>query len=595
MRKTSWLFTVIVAIAGSAFSGDFIEQCAIGGAAEIQELLDRGADPDMFMPGEAWPPNWENAQGEPVFATTLHRFDTEAPLASLRRPDGNARLSENLVRSLGGYLSFHAPTPAGGPMDGARRLMAEVNRASLMAMLADLNNPDSPSFETARGMLSGYSRDGMRPLTAAALHNRDPGVIKALAAAGATIDFAGDDDATPLMLAAIGNAPEVVEALLDAGADIHASTKTRGLTALRLAAACNPDAAVTALLLRRGAFSGGKDSTALAFAAGLNPNPEVCRLLLAEGLNPLESGMEHISSLAWAAGYNANSDITALLLEKAGTIDGDGLAGILGEALRSNTNIEVVGIVFHRRKDWTPWSGDLLAAALANADPGHVRFLLSAGLRPDAALVTSLHYRRIGGAASLDALLEAAGDVAAEEYDRVLLEFIRRQDSPESIRAMLRHRRLRYDDDKAWDILRSVLFTSPPLLDKARLLIREGIGLKDVPEGYPEGFDPKRKLLAASIRAGRADLARELLEEGVDANPCSDEFSSSEPDMSENLLAVAAVNAPNLIPLLLEKGADPGRGHSPWKLLEIVAEHSPKHLEALVRAGARAGGEGGHE
>ena len=595
MRKHSWLVVAILFAAGSAPAADFIDRCAVAGIEEIRASLAQGADPEMVRPGDTWPPNWNDAEGKPVFSTTLHRFNTDTPMATLRRDDRSAAATESLVRSLGSYISFHAAPPTGTALDGGRRLMAEFNRASILAALADMQNPGSPSFETSQGLLAGYDLDGMRPLTAAALYNRDPEVTKALIAAGAEVNSAAGDGATPLMLAAIGNTPDIVGALLDAGADIHAATRDGNMTALRLAAACNPDVAVTALLLRRGAFSKGADEQALAYAAALNPNPEVCRLLLAEGLSPVDSGMEFRSALEWAAGNNPNPDVVSLLLARTGAVDGDTMAGILEEALRSNPNIEVPRAILRRKSGWLQWNQELLVGALAHPDPERMRMVLSSGAKPDQRTITSLYHRKIGGAAPLDVLLEAAKDFPAKDYEDVLLEFVRRQDSSELILTMLKHRRLRHDEPGALDILQRILFTSTPKPEAARLFMRQGVRVNHIPDGYPEGFDPRRKLLACAVRGGQAGLARELLEEGVDPNPVSDEYKSSDPDMSENLLALAAAKAPALIPLMLEKGANPRRGHRPEKLLEIVAERCPRYREALVKAGAPTGEEAGRE
>ncbi|MBQ9565109.1 MAG: ankyrin repeat domain-containing protein [Synergistaceae bacterium] len=90
------------------------------------------------------------------------------------------------------------------------------------------------------------------------------------------------DGATPLMLAARDNAPDVVEALLERGAYINAKDN-EGRTALMYAAAYNRDYKVLKVLLEAGASANARDKsgrTPLMHAAEHNANPLVVRDLL---------------------------------------------------------------------------------------------------------------------------------------------------------------------------------------------------------------------------------------------------------------------------------------------------------------------------
>ena len=77
----------------------------------------------------------------------------------------------------------------------------------------------------------------LTPLHHAAGFNDNPAVVQALVDAGADIEAGTGDVGTPLHSAARTNETEVVQALVDAGADIEARTGNVGLTPLHHAAA----------------------------------------------------------------------------------------------------------------------------------------------------------------------------------------------------------------------------------------------------------------------------------------------------------------------------------------------------------------------
>jgi len=104
---------------------------------------------------------------------------------------------------------------------------------------------------------------------------------------GADIKASDKDGKTPLIWAARENQkPEVITALLEAGANLEARDSYYGKTALMWAARDNPKAEVTTVLLESGADINARDmngETALMAAAEDNPNPEVITTLLAAG------------------------------------------------------------------------------------------------------------------------------------------------------------------------------------------------------------------------------------------------------------------------------------------------------------------------
>lgn len=128
-------------------------------------------------------------------------------------------------------------------------------------------------------------------------------------------------NATPLHYAAWKNEdPAVMQALLQAGGDVHARNK-EGDTPLHLAAWYNKNPAVIEVLLQAGGEVDTRNSegdyTPLHYAAGYNENPAVVELLLEAGGDIRARDLLYSTPLHWAAEYNGSPEVTKVLL-KAG-------------------------------------------------------------------------------------------------------------------------------------------------------------------------------------------------------------------------------------------------------------------------------------
>lgn len=97
--------------------------------------------------------------------------------------------------------------------------------------------------------VSARDEYGWTPLHLAAYHNSNPDVINELERAGAKPQLRNENGWTPLHMAAYGNGnPAVIAALTDAGAKLETRESTNGWTPLHLAAASEHPDVVTALL-----------------------------------------------------------------------------------------------------------------------------------------------------------------------------------------------------------------------------------------------------------------------------------------------------------------------------------------------------------
>ena len=255
-------------------------------AATVEALIAAGLDPNAEASSGLTP--LLNAGSRETFEALLAGGADLAPIEAVFAPDG---LEAVLRGDISSVVLRHAVWRVGW-----------FANASLVARLRTIN----PRFAE----LSGSVRINFRfyPLHEAARRNEDPAMIAALSTSNVTATTRSSLG-VPLELAARWNAnPEVIEALLSAGASVHVNHpryRTRGPTPL-YDAAVNPNpraAEIVGVLLAAGADVNGRDENgedtgyAPLYAAAMAQNVDAMKRLLAAGADIDVSGSSIYQSL----------------------------------------------------------------------------------------------------------------------------------------------------------------------------------------------------------------------------------------------------------------------------------------------------------
>ena len=413
---------------------------------------------------------------------------------------------------------------------GADPHARNVYGTSVLMYAAAFHAPSVPML-LALGADPNARSDFRTALHSAVLH-ATPDVVRALLDAGAMVDaliVAPDepsDGMTPLMLAAaLSEHPEVVDLLLDAGADATL-TSTRGATAILLAEA-NERLTNTPTFWRL-LFAGPRGARSVPLvAAAETGTPDQVRAELAAGGDPNEPDGTITPLMAAVTNAAHMPEIVAILLaagsdpQQSVTTDANLL---MFAAMARPDAIPVLvagGADVHVRSD--RGSTALHLAARNSGRPEAVRALLEAGANPNARrddgstpLMQAVGASRQYGAASVHAIVRALLDAGADPNAR----------TPEGFTA-----------------LAAVAFSSddPALVD---LLVGAGA---NVDGGGLDGGTPLT--VAARYNADPA-MTRALLAAGADLHATNDAGSSP--------LFQALLN-PNadVLRVLLDAGADP--------------------------------------
>jgi len=215
---------------------------------------------------------------------------------------------------------------------------------------------------------------------------QEDAAIEMLNADGFGIDFIDNDQQTPLIKAARWGKTRLLEALLDAGADIGAADRL-GRTALVYACQSKNLEAVRVMLAAGADISRPDDlgNTPIGWAAGFG-TVEIVRELIDRGAEPdVRGGALGFTPIIWASAFGDASVVELLLDNGADVQTMDSLEGMnsLMHAIRTNRH-DIVRLLLERgaRLEDRNKEGStafLVAARNAGADAEMIRLLIEAG------------------------------------------------------------------------------------------------------------------------------------------------------------------------------------------------------------------------
>ena len=193
-----------------------------------------------------------------------------------------------------------------------------------------------------------------------------------------------DMDWTALHLAtALGNT-EIVQVLIDGGANLEAQGEPAGSHPLHLAAQ-NNESEIAQLLIKHGATINSRnngDKTPLLIAAGHN-NIEVGEILLKNGADPNETFSEYKDSPLHFASYAGNAAFASLLIKHGAAVNAPSLR--YGETpifyAASHGNIEVLKILVANGADVNVKDEKGATALSVATDPPTRAYLSSLGIK----------------------------------------------------------------------------------------------------------------------------------------------------------------------------------------------------------------------
>jgi ankyrin repeat protein len=207
--------------------------------------------------------------------------------------------------------------------------------------------------------------------------------------AGGRISDRNDLGGTPLMLASLRNSPEIVSALLKAGANVADRDKSEQ-TALMYATRGNRNPNVISLLITASAEVNDRDKrgrTPLAYAAMLsNQVPEILSLLLQAGAKVDDQDTDGWTPLMYAVKYNENPVVASVLLKAGAHFYTDKYQrGPIMVAAQYNPNADVMSVLLQAAENGGPddrdwhWATALMYAAMYTENPEIITVLLKAG------------------------------------------------------------------------------------------------------------------------------------------------------------------------------------------------------------------------
>jgi cytohesin len=355
----------------------------------------------------------------------------------------------------------------------------------------------------------------------------DGAAVRQLLQKGANIEARDEYGATALTLAAHYSNAEVVKLLLDKGANVEAHDKY-GSAALPLAAEQGKTDVVN-LLLEKGANIEARDqydSTPLLRAV-FGGHPETVKVLIDRHANVEAQDKGGRTALLLAV-QGKNREIVNLLLESGAKINAGGEKSPLLWAVRQN-NTDIVKVLLDKgaNPEVVDQDGAMpLTMAVGQGNVEIVKLLIDKGVHP-ADYGSSVLFRGRNSMEMLKLLLDKGANVNARDTNGATMLI-------ESVRG-----------DK---------------IEVMRLLLDHGA---DINAKDNEGMTA---LMKAAFW-GKLDIARLLLEKGTDLNAVDNQGHTA-----LSFATSGAVHNPELLNLLKEKGAQPGKPFQP--LIPLVPHRS---------------------
>lgn len=166
-------------------------------------------------------------------------------------------------------------------------------------------------------------KSGFTPLILAVI-NSNLNVIETLIECGAEVNTTEKNGFTPLILAA-GSDFEAVKILIQSGADVNFRDNI-GATALMYSSAYTKNSSIIKMLIQSGADVNAKNNygtTALMYAAEKNKVPEIIETLLRSGASVNSKNDDGESALMLACRYASDLQIIETLINNGAIIDDD--------------------------------------------------------------------------------------------------------------------------------------------------------------------------------------------------------------------------------------------------------------------------------
>jgi ankyrin repeat protein len=404
-----------------------------------------------------------------------------------------------------------------------------------------------------------------------ASENGDVAVVKALLGAGPAlqIDARDADGRTALHRASQASSFPVVEALLEARADVHAAV-LGGKTPLFYASS----AAIAKALLDTGADVNHKDCRGFTLAFDAR-NCEVMNTLINRNAD-VSLKAAACETVLMTAVQRQNKDILRLLLSTTASIlneqDSDGNTAI-ALAVRSNAPLEIIKMLIAAGADLSIGDTSGLHPLCLTPNTDIIRILLDAGAdcnqqthdgsTPLALMCKAGHADAVALLLARGASVDIAGAsgctplmLAAQEGHLEVVEQLLLDPPPALLNARTQH---------GWTALFAAVHNRRSRIAVALLAAGADPNIAD--DG---GYTP---LMAALD----VDIARQLLDGGADVNAHSHRGDTA---LS---LAVSAAEGAALVALLLEHGADVAASRNDgWNALMVAASKNHVQIMQLV-------------